>query len=71
MLPLILCSIFWNRHSKTQNFDKQYRFMSDAEAEEEFKHLVDQPVKGEIPALLQPKTKCYLCGARKFHVQRP
>ncbi|MBP7151276.1 MAG: sulfatase-like hydrolase/transferase [Paludibacteraceae bacterium] len=36
---------------KTQNFDKQYRFMSDAEAEEEFKHLIDQPVKGEIPAL--------------------
>jgi phosphoglycerol transferase MdoB-like AlkP superfamily enzyme len=36
---------------KEQNFDKQYRFMSDEEAREEFKKLVEQPTDKPIPVL--------------------
>lgn len=36
---------------KEQDFDRQYRFMSDKEAHEEFKKLIDQPTDKEIPAL--------------------
>lgn len=37
--------------TREQNFNKQYRFMPDADAHKEFMHLTDQPANDSVPNL--------------------
>ena len=52
---------------KTQNFDKQYRFMSEEEAQKEFNNLIDQPVQEELPKLFtSPKPNVIFVVVESF-----